>query len=995
MGFLDKLKPQPRWKHADPAIRLEALKELDDPVELAVLAESDPDVKVRRCAIGRVVDTDVLGRIVANDPDADARERAADRLVGFACRTIALAEPPAESDTPAPDADALALAAVRELTDPRRLSTIARSDAPDAVRADALARITDDRGLLSIARQAKQPSTALAALARLTQPGDVLEVALHADAKDVALAAFDRLIDAGADLGVLRTLEAKSSEKAVSRKARTVIQEREAAEAARQAALEERRRREAMLCDRLEQVAALTDLSAARAELAQVTEAWAALSDVDADASSRFTAAQTTAEQAIARRQREADEAADLRRQRAEAIATRDALCARVETLDGDDALDQLVPIEEEWRSLLPLVGNGPEADRLAERFAQAVTACRKRHEMGAVLAETRAKLDALVVESESLLSNDDQGAAAARWQALSQEARGLTAILSGAARPAADLESRLDVVAAGFAARVAERQRAAEAALDAARQDVVSRLRRLTDRARRAAEADTITLREGDRLMRDISTGLDGAGAVSANREIEEAIAQLRDLQQQVAPRVRELREMDEWRRFANAQRQEQLIAMAEAIVASLTADEQAGKESDLAATARALRELHSQWQTVAEAPRQTAQRLWDRFRTATDFIRARCAPYFAKAREEREATLQTKTAIVEEAETLAQSTDWAKAAARLQELQTAWQQTGPVNRETGRELAQRFRTACNAFFARRREDMADRKKVWSENLAQKEALCERAEALAHSTDWDATAAELKRLQAAWKTIGPVRRNKSEVVWNRFRAATDTFFDRYHHRHEITLLTKLAEREALVIQLEELAGADPAALPEDFGARVQQLRTTWNRSVPIPAAGMKPLDDRWHVALARIVAIHPEGFAGTDLDPANVIRRMQKLVARVESLAEETPQQADGALSATELLAAKLRSAFATNAMGGRASEEAKARSAAEAVREAEAAWQRLAPVSTPEARDLETRFREACRRVTDRTRRQPRGNGSSNHAPQQRPERPELATV
>jgi hypothetical protein len=994
MGFLDKLKPQPRWKHADPAIRLEALKELDDPVELAGLAESDPDVKVRRCAIGRVVDTAVLGRIVANDPDADARERAADRLVGFACGTIALAEAPAGPDGPAaPDADALALAAVREITDPRRLSTIARSDAPDAVRADALGRIADDRGLLSIARQAKQPSTALAALARLTQPGDVLEIALHADTKDVALAAFDRVVDAGADLGVLRTLEAKASEKAVTRKARTLIQEREAAEAARQAALEERRRREAMLCDRLEQVAALTDLSAARAELTQVSEAWAALGDVDADASSRFTAARTSAEQAIARRQREADEAADLQRQRAEAIATRDALCARVETLDGDDALDQLVPIEEEWRSLLPLVGNGPEADRLAERFAQAVTACRKRHEMGAVLAETRARLDALVVESESLLSNDDQGAAASRWQTLSHEARGLTAVLSAAARPAADLESRLDVVAAAFAERAAERQRAAGAALDAARQDVVRRLRRLIDRATRAAEADTITLREGDRLMRDISTGLDGAGAVSANREIDEAIAQLRDLQQQVAPRVRELREMDEWRRFANAQRQEQLIAMAEAIVASLTADEQAGKESDLAATARALRELHGEWQTVAEAPRQTAQRLWDRFRTATDFIRARCAPYFAKAREQREVTLQAKTAIVEEAETLAQSTDWAKAAARFQELQTSWQQTGPVNRDTGRELAQRFRTACNAFFARRREDMVDRKKVWNENLAHKEALCERAEALAQSTDWDTTAAELKRLQAEWKTVGPVRRNKSELVWNRFRAATDTFFDRYHHRHEITLLTKLAEREALVIQLEELAGADAAALPEDFGARVQQLRTTWNRSVPIPAAGMKPLADRWHDALARIVAIHPAGFAGTDLDPANVVRRMQKLVARVESLADEAPQAADGGLSATELLAARLRSALATNAMGGRASEEAKARGAAEAVREAEAAWERLAPVSTPEAQDLEARFREACRRVTDRTRRQPRGHNS--HAPQQRPERPELATV
>ena len=147
----------------------------------------------------------------------------------------------------------------------------------------------------------------------------------------------------------------------------------------------------------------------------------------DAALVERFARGRAAAEQSIARREREAAEAADMRRLRAEAIATRDALCARVETLDGDDVLAQLVPIEEEWRSLLPLVGNGPEADRLAERFAQAVAACRKRHEMGALLAETRVTLEALVAEAEGL-SSDDACAAAARWQALSREARGLTA---------------------------------------------------------------------------------------------------------------------------------------------------------------------------------------------------------------------------------------------------------------------------------------------------------------------------------------------------------------------------------------------------------------------------------------------------------------------------------------------------------------------------------------------------------------------------------------
>src|SRR6187401_1305749 len=121
MGLLDKLKPQPRWKHVDAAIRLDAVREVDDPAELALLAESDPDAKVRRAAIGTLADPACLGRIASTDADEATRDRAADRLVALASR--------ASDDATGADVDA-----VRALPDARRLSTLAKSEASDAVR---------------------------------------------------------------------------------------------------------------------------------------------------------------------------------------------------------------------------------------------------------------------------------------------------------------------------------------------------------------------------------------------------------------------------------------------------------------------------------------------------------------------------------------------------------------------------------------------------------------------------------------------------------------------------------------------------------------------------------------------------------------------------------------------------------------------------------------------------------------------------------------------
>ena len=52
---------------------------------------------------------------------------------------------------------------------------------------------------------------------------------------------------------------------------------------------------------------------------------------------------------------------------------------------------------------------------------------------------------------------------------------------------------------------------------------------------------------------------------------------------------------------------------------------------------------------------------------------------------------------------------------------------------------------------------------------MKQKVALCESAEALADSTDWDATAGQLRRMQTEWKNIGPVKKSQSDAVWKRF----------------------------------------------------------------------------------------------------------------------------------------------------------------------------------------------------------------------------------
>ena len=121
----------------------------------------------------------------------------------------------------------------------------------------------------------------------------------------------------------------------------------------------------------------------------------------------------------------------------------------------------------------------------------------------------------------------------------------------------------------------------------------------------------------------------------------------------------------------------------------------------------------------------------------------------------------------------------EWNKLSEELLEVQKIWKTIGYAPKKDNNRIYERFRAACDKFFERKREFYAGVKSEMEHNLALKNELCEQAEALSVSEDWKHATDELIALQAKWKQVGPVARRHSDVVWKRFRAACDKFFER------------------------------------------------------------------------------------------------------------------------------------------------------------------------------------------------------------------------
>jgi hypothetical protein len=960
MSFLDRFRPLPKWKHADPAVRAAAVAEIPDDDEhrgvLVELAGGDEDVRVRRAAAARVANVEALVALARSERDGDLRRELTERLVAIACA-------PADTDGDA----ALALAG---LDDPKPLAVVAKASPHDTVRTAALGQIHDVKALSSVARHAGDPQVAFEAVARVADQAELLNVAMKTDHKDAGIAALERAADTlspGVDLReLLENVAARAKNKSVAKRARAMVQGIDEAEASRRSALDAWQQRVAGVLARVEAIAAAPSTPHAANQLEEAVAEWGQMGgspqfEMDQDTIARFSALADAAQGAIARHERAEAERRAADEHRAAMTAARTNLCERIDQIRGEDAPEQIARARAEWEGLGTAEGESAD-DPLRSRFEDACRRAAARHENRLELQRINARLGELAADAERLSQDeaappDALNGIKAEWDALQPRSEGLDPAVAQRATDAF--------------ARVQQRDEERRAAALRTLKQHAQRVEQLIERTHKRAAADDLTLREADRIVRDLRAAVDSPPQAD-EREQHGLIERLKGALAVISPRLHDLREMDEWKRFANAAVQEELIAKTEALRVKYGFDSPEGpKEEDLDKIARELHDIQERWKTVAEAPRAQAQALWHRYRQAADPVQARVREFFAHRNEERKGNLEKKLALIERAEALAESTDWIKTAEELKKLQAEWQQIGPVPRQDTRATWKRFREACDRFFTRRNADLAERKETWSANLARKEMLCARAEELAVSTDWDKSAAEIRRLQADWKTVGPVRRNKSEAIWQRFRTACDTFFDRYKRRDEIDLQGKQADREALVAELEAVAatnGDAPEAFTHGLLDRVRTLRSRWNQTTPVVRHGADPLSARFVGALERVIASHPDAFRGTELDVEANRQKMEKLCTRVEGfLAEAAAPPANS----SQALADMLREALAANTIGGRAGEESKWRAMAEDVRQAQSAWGRLGPVPGDAGAMLTERFHRASNRFFEQYRR------------------------
>lgn len=285
--------------------------------------------------------------------------------------------------------------------------------------------------------------------------------------------------------------------------------------------------------------------------------------------------------------------------------------------------------------------------------------------------------------------------------------------------------------------------------------------------------------------------------------------------------------------------------------------AAEKLAEEPDVISAFHQLQELHQQFREVGPVAKELRDEVWTRFKAASTVINKRHQQHFDELRAKEEDNLVKKTALCEKVEDIVKdehkgANEWEKLTKEIIDIQAEWKKIGFAPQKMNVKIFERFRAACDDFFSKKAAFFKEMKQRYNENIAKKQSLIEKAEALMESTDWKVTTDKMIALQKEWKTIGAVPKKVGDELWSKFLEACNKFFEARNAANAGTRneeRANLDKKKAIISQLKELVEGSV----DDLQEKVKGLVDEYAKIGHVPYKEKDKLYKQYHEVLDKL----------------------------------------------------------------------------------------------------------------------------------------------
>lgn len=257
----------------------------------------------------------------------------------------------------------------------------------------------------------------------------------------------------------------------------------------------------------------------------------------------------------------------------------------------------------------------------------------------------------------------------------------------------------------------------------------------------------------------------------------------------------------------------------------------------------------------------------------------------------EEKKENLRKKEAILDEIKKLNDSEETANSIKRLKELQAEWKIIKNVPKENIDNLWESYRVLIEIFYDRLSINNELKELDRNKNLGLKIELISKVNELLTETNIKKALIGVKKLQEEWRYIGPVDREASEDIWNRFKAEVDKVYSQIKEKTEAMESVRqenLAMKQALLEKAKEMANFKTTRIKDwmEKSLAANELMEAWKKIGHVPMAVRDQVWNDFREARNSFFNNKNNFFKGMHAERNANLKAKEELCVRAETIA-------------------------------------------------------------------------------------------------------------
>ncbi|MFY0654734.1 MAG: DUF349 domain-containing protein, partial [Cyclobacteriaceae bacterium] len=307
--------------------------------------------------------------------------------------------------------------------------------------------------------------------------------------------------------------------------------------------------------------------------------------------------------------------------------------------------------------------------------------------------------------------------------------------------------------------------------------------------------------------------------------------------------------------------------------------------------ASMNSLKEIQTEWRSIGPVPNQHNKTLWANYHALIDRFYDHRSIYFELKELDRKKNLEAKLELCQKAEELDELENFKDAIQKLNELHDEFKHIGPIPKDVQDEVWDRFKTASDLIYSKRKEFVSHIKDQQKENLGKKLELAETiAEFTSFSSDmikeWNAKTKELLELQKKWETIGAMPRENAKEINKKFWSGFKQFF---HNKSEFFKGLESQREGNLKLKQELVEQAQALKSSTDWHKTAEELKglqQKWREIGPVPEKFRNSIYKSFKEACDDFFNQRRQHNKGLDSEYSENLKKKEDIIAKMEKIA-------------------------------------------------------------------------------------------------------------